>query len=87
MINLRDYQERIAADANIEVDKVAILWLNAKTRTEGRKDQIQGLGWQLITKADTDNDWELFKHTHALWLAQNKDITPRRLTYSLTHKK
>lgn len=86
-LQLAAYRELLRANANIEVDKVAILWLNAKTRTEGRKDQIQGLGWQLITKADTDHDWELFKHTHALWLAQNKDITPRKLTYSLTHKK
>ena len=86
-LQLAAYRELLRANANIEVDKVAILWLNAKTRTEGRKDQIQGLGWQLVSKTDTDNDWELFKHTHALWLAQNKDITPRRLTYSLTHKK
>jgi len=86
-LQLAAYRDLLRANANIEVDKVAILWLNAKTRTEGRKDQIQGLGWQLVSKTDTDNDWELFKHTHALWLAQNKDITPRRLTYSLTHKK
>lgn len=86
-LQLAAYRELLRANANIEVDKVAILWLNAKTRTEGRKDQIQGLGWQLISKEDTHDDWELFKHTHAMWLAQNKDITPRKLTYSLTHKK
>lgn len=86
-LQLAAYRELLRANANIEVDKVGILWLNAKTRTEGKKDQIQGLGWQLITKADTDDDWDLFKHTHALWLAQNKDIVPRQLTYSIKHQK
>lgn len=86
-LQLAAYRELLRANANIEVDMVGVLWLNAKTRTEGKGDQIQGKGWQLITKANTDDDWDLFKHTHALWLAQNKDITPRQLTYSLTHQK
>lgn len=86
-LQLAAYRELIRAVANIEVDKVGILWLNAKTRTLGRGSQIQGLGWQLLTKTDTYDDWDLFYHTHKLWLAQNKDITPKKLTYKLSYQK
>ena len=69
-----------------EVDKVAILWLNAKTRTEGKKGDIQGIGWQMITKEDTMQDSQLFKATHALWLAENATSKPKQLTYQISHK-
>ena len=72
---------------SIIVDGVAILWLNAKTRTEGSKGAIQGPGWQLVIREDTTRDYELFLATKTLWEAQNKDIRPRQLTYQLTHKK
>ena len=73
-------------EAGIQVDKVAILWLNAKTRTEGKKGDIQGIGWQMITKDDTMNDYQLFKATHQLWLAENKTSKPKQLTYQISHK-
>lgn len=69
-----------------EVDKVAILWLNAKTRTEGAKGAIQGQGWQMISRDDSSKDWDLFECTHKLWLAENATMQPRRTSYSLTHK-
>lgn len=71
---------------DIKVDKVAILWLNAKTRTEGKKGDIQGIGWQMITKEDTSNEWNLFKATHQLWLAENATSKPKQLTYQIIHK-
>ena len=87
-LQLAAYRELLLANQGLEVDAVAILWLNAKTRTEGKKaGLIQGPGWQLVMHEDTDHDWDLFKHTHALWLAQNGDVTPRRLSYKLSHKK
>lgn len=69
------------------IEQVAILWLNAKTRSEGRPGAIQGQGWQLITKKDTSDDLDLFNHTHALWLAQNKDVAPRQLSYKLSYQR
>lgn len=70
------------------VDGVAILWLNAKTRTYGKADAIQGPGWQLIIRDKTEepHDWELFKATQMLWSAQNQNIKPKELTYKLAHK-
>jgi hypothetical protein len=86
-LQLAAYRELLSAELEQEVDEVAILWLNAKTRTDGKKGAIQGIGWQLVSKADTTEDWELFCHTKKLWEAQNKDATPRQLSYQLSHKK
>jgi hypothetical protein len=68
------------------IDEVGILWLNAKTRTEGSKGAVQGAGWQLITKQDTSKDWEMFQCTHKLWLAENEGMKPKQTSYSLSHK-
>lgn len=68
------------------VDKVGILWLNAKTRTEGKKGDIQGAGWQLVLKEDSTNDLALFNATHQLWLAENAGSKPKQLTYKISHK-
>lgn len=71
------------------VDTVGILWLNAKTRTEGKKGDIQGIGWQLVLRNNdnSDTDWERFEATHKIWLAENSPYKPKQTTYSLTHKK
>jgi len=73
----------------VKIDDVAILWLNAKTKTEGKKDAIQGVGWQLITRGgekEIENDWEVFCATKKLWDAENKTLTPKNFTYQLSHK-
>lgn len=86
-LQLAAYRALLAEEMGEMVDEVGILWLNAKTRTEGRKGAVQGIGWQLITKDDTREEWDLFTHTYKLWKAQNKDVTPKRLTYQLNHKR
>lgn len=68
-----------------QIDAVAILWLNAKTRTE---KQFQGIGWQLVFRdnAERPNDMKLFKATQELWKAQNKTLQPKSLQYNISHK-
>lgn len=80
--------ERMINYIGQDIDEVAILWLNAKTRTNGTKGAIQGIGWQFVTRSsnDTDNDWKLFQATKQLWHAQNGNMTPKKQVYSLTHK-
>lgn len=70
-------------------DQVGILWLNAKTRTKGKKGDVQGLGWQLIVKDRVEvlEDYKLFEATHKLWLHMNQDAKPRQFSYQLKHKK
>lgn len=72
----------------VPIDNVAILHLNAKTRTDGTKGAIQGKGWQMIfPPKDIEYYWNLFQHTKALWLEENEDAKPRNITYQISHKK
>jgi hypothetical protein len=89
-LQLAAYKELILSsisDYEDAIDGVAILWLNAKTRTDGKKGDIQGKGWQLIIKEDTASDWELFQNVFSVWKHVNKDAKPKLLTYQITHKK
>lgn len=73
-------------DGNNRFDGRAILWLNAKTRTDGQKGAIQGKGWQLlIDEDDPAEKWDIFQATHKLWLAQNGSMKPRQNVYQLGH--
>jgi len=75
-------------ETGVECDCVGILWLNAKTRTYGKGDAIQGPGWQLIFR-DQDQrrkDFDLFNATHMLWSHQNDSIKPKSFTYQIKHK-
>jgi hypothetical protein len=73
-------------EVGVNVDKVAILWLNAKTRTEGKKDDVQGVGWQLVSKSLSADDFSLFLATKNLWQAENGTSKPKSLTYQISHK-
>ena len=70
------------------IDEVAILWLNAKTRTEGKKGAIQGKGWQLIryTAEELTQAYKVFTATKFLWEQENGDSKPRQTVYNLSHK-
>jgi hypothetical protein len=69
------------------IDGVAIFWAAAKTKTYGReKNAIQGPGWQVLLKENSADDYKLFEATHALWLAENKNLQPKEFVYSLSHR-
>lgn len=70
--------------------KLAILWLNAKTRGVGKpeKGDIQGEGWQfLVNNEPYDHLLKLLNGTCMLWDEENKDKAPRNLTYQLVHQR
>ena len=85
-LQLAAYRE-LLAKGGVLVDEVAILWLNAKTRTRGKKGDIQGVGWQFVSKEDTTQEIKLFNATYELWKSINDDIKPKQFSYQLTHKK
>jgi len=85
-LQLAAYRRLFEIESGQRVDAVGIVWLNAKTRTNGSKGAIQGEGWQLLTKEDTSHDLELYEATKMLWKAQNGSLTPKNITYNLTHK-
>jgi hypothetical protein len=74
---------------DLKLDGMAILWLNAKTRTDGKNGAVQGRGWQLCVcddAAEIEKYWTRFKACQTLWLAENEDAKPRQISYSITHK-
>ena len=88
-LQLAAYHKLLEAHGHKDIERVGILWLNAKTRTFGKNGSIQGMGWQLITKSVEEiiNDWALFMYTHKLWLALNEDVKPKMISYQLKYKK
>lgn len=78
---------RLWPDTEVPEIKLSILWLNAKTRGEGRGDAVQGKGWQLLT-ADRPHAelLRLFNATRNLWLEEHKNDAPRMTTYQITHQ-
>jgi len=80
------YKRLFEKTSGQKVDAVGILWLNAKTRTDGKAGSIQGKGWQLLMKEDVSEDLALFDCTKALWRNQNKNIVPSNVSFQLTHK-
>lgn len=72
----------------LPICQVAILWLNAKTKTDGKKDTVQGKGWQLIIRDQNEmgKDWALFVATHKLWTAENGEAKPKQISYSIKHQ-
>lgn len=72
-----------------KIDNIAVLWLNSKTRTEGKtKGAMQGRGWQMLfPEKPIEYYWELFKHAQALWEFKNEGYKPRHISYNLKYKK
>lgn len=67
---------------------VGILWLNAKTRGEGRGGAVQGNGWQLITPPESmEHYFLLFQMVQNLWWQEHRNAAPRHRTYKSTHQR
>lgn len=71
-----------------KIDGIGIMWLNAKTRTEGKTGDIQGVGWQLkFGEKSIDEYYELFQAVHKLWLIEFGSLKPKNQIYQLKHQK
>ena len=81
------YVDLVSEKMDIEIDQTAIVWLNAKTRTEGKKGDVQGVGWQMLfhDKEHIEKDRELFAATKKLWEIENGSTKPKQTTYSFFH--
>lgn len=75
------------ANLAMELDGVAILWLNAKTRTERPG---QGIGWQFQSETDASvisEKLELFHSVQAIWEQSAEKKVPKVVSYQLRHVK
>jgi len=65
---------------DLPIDKVGIMWLKAKTRTEGRKGTMQGKGWQIVEPSDThERLWDIFKKTLDIYKYENPNDAPKNV--------
>lgn len=70
-----------------KIQEIRILWLNAKTRTEGSGKAPQGVGWQLKEpEYGMEHYAKLFQSVYALWQEENKGLKPRNTSYSIKHQ-
>jgi hypothetical protein len=76
------------ANPHHKIDAIRILWLNAKTKTEGKEGKdIQGAGWCLkIPEYSIEYYWSLFQSVITLWQEENRTTKPRNTSYQLKHK-
>lgn len=71
----------------VKIKRAGVLWLNAKTRTEGANKAIQGIGWKLHEpEYGLDHYWGVFNSVYATWMEENKTMKPRNFSYQLKHK-
>jgi hypothetical protein len=85
LIHATGFVAHLFPDGDVPEIGLAILWLNAKTRGEGKGGAIQGAGWQLVEQPrHTRELFDLFRKTHGLWLAEHSDEKPK--TYKLNLK-
>jgi len=61
---------------NTLIERTGILWLKASTRGEGRKDAIQGKGWQLKPSDDIATNFEMFKKIYDIYKLENPEFKP-----------
>lgn len=75
---------RIADHDALKV-RLGILWLNAKTKTYGKGESIQGPGWQLVESSDTkERLMALWDACRTMWHAHNEGTKPKSISYALS---
>lgn len=87
-LQLAAYKKLIETKMEMFIDGVAILWLNAKTRTENQVGNPQGKGWQMLIERDhqkLEEYWQRFQACQLLWLVENQNSKPSDISYSLSH--
>jgi genome maintenance exonuclease 1 len=61
---------------NALIERTGILWLKASTRGEGKKDAIQGKGWQLKPSDSIATNFEMFKKIYDIYKLENPEFKP-----------
>lgn len=85
LLHTTGYIAKLFPDGEVPEIHLAILHLNAKTRSTGKNGAIQGTGWQFVeAEKPTAHYMDLFNKTHGLWLAEHEGEKPRTTSYALS---
>ena len=61
---------------NEPIEATAILWLKSSARSAGKKDKIQGKGWELREISDIEKNFSMFKSIYDIYKLENPDSKP-----------
>lgn len=76
------YAKAYEEQFGIHIDRAAVLWLKAATRTHSKKPGVyQGEGWQLIFSEDIEKDFEAFLKIYDIYKLYNPKIEPYTKSY------
>jgi hypothetical protein len=59
-----------------KIEKASILWLKANTRNEGKKNKIQGKGWELKIINDIEFNFKMFINIYEIYKLENSNFKP-----------
>ena len=58
------------------IEETGILWLKANTRSEGKKDKIQGKGWELKVISDIESNFKMFMNIYEIYKLEHPNFKP-----------
>jgi hypothetical protein len=61
---------------NEPIEATAILWLKSSARSAGKKDKIQGKGWELREISNIEKNFSMFKSIYDIYKLENPDSKP-----------
>jgi hypothetical protein len=75
-LQLAAYSKAWNETHNEPIEETGILWLKAATRGEGKKDTIQGKGWQLKQISDIETNFKMFQNVYEIYKMENPEVKP-----------
>ncbi len=77
---LAAYKQSWEENGGVLIDEMGILWLKAKTRSEGKKGSMQGISWQVVKPKDSyERLLEIFLKTLDIYTYENPESKPKNL--------
>jgi hypothetical protein len=75
-LQLAAYSEAWNETHTDKIEETGILWLKANTRSEGKKDKIQGKGWELKVISDIESNFKMFMNIYEIYKLENPNFKP-----------
>jgi hypothetical protein len=75
-LQLAAYSKAWNETHNEKIEETGILWLKASTRGEGKKDKVQGKGWELKVISDIDANFKMFMNIYEIYKLENPNSKP-----------
>lgn len=75
-LQLSSYAKAWDETHNEKIDGVGILWLKSSSRSEGKKGNFQGKGWEMKVVDDVDANFKMFLNVYEIFRLENPKHKP-----------